>query len=283
MDETSNREANPTHSPRDIATQWEIAKQFREIHWRINRGLVYETVLDFAFSALAPLIPFDRLGIALLNEAGTHASLVWVRAKTPVQNLRTNYTYTLKGSSLERMLETKQPRIIDDLESFVTQNPDSHSARLALADGVRSSFACPLVADNETIGIAFFSSFTAKAYRDHHVELFRDLAGELSVIIEQGRLKRFFEENRSKIQVLGTILHDLRVPIGIIQGYLDVALGESWYEKADKEAKSILAHLRKSSREMGRMLDELQELTRLGTNPATQAKVPIPHPPSNLH
>ena len=47
---------------------------------------------------------------------------------------------------------------------------------------MRSSLTCPLVVHGQPIGFIFFSSDRPGAYNDLHVEFFRQIAGQLSVI-----------------------------------------------------------------------------------------------------
>ncbi len=45
------------------------------------------------------------------------------------------YSEPLHGTSLERIMLSGQPRIIDDLERYLEQHPRSHSTRLLVAKG----------------------------------------------------------------------------------------------------------------------------------------------------
>ena len=53
---------------------------------------------------------------------------------------------------------------------------------------MRSSLTCPLVALGQRVGFVFFSSNRPGTYSDRHVDLLTLVAGQLSLVVEKGRL-----------------------------------------------------------------------------------------------
>ena len=78
--------------------------------------------------------------------------------------------------------------MINDLEQYLREHPGSESTRLVLSEGVRSSLTCPLVALGKRVGFVFFSSHRPGTYSARHVDLFMLIAGQLSLVVEKGRL-----------------------------------------------------------------------------------------------
>jgi GAF domain-containing protein len=185
-----------------------------EINKRVISGVDYIRVLDFLFSSLDLVIPFDRIGIALVDGDGADARLhlTWVKSKLPVASLEKNYSALIRGSSLAKLLETKQPRILNDLIEYSASHPKSASTKLILQDGIRSSLTCPLSANNKRIGVIFFSSAVPDTYRDVHVETFLTIADEISLVIDLARLKVKSESSLDQAKNLAMTLHDLRSP-----------------------------------------------------------------------
>ena len=58
---------------------------------------------------------------------------------------------------------------------------------MILREGIQSNLTCLLVARDPVIGFIFFSSRSVDTYRDQHVELFTQIAGELALTLEKSR------------------------------------------------------------------------------------------------
>ena len=155
---------------------------------RVNAGLVLEQVLDQIFDSFRSIVPYDRIGCSLLEEEGRVVRAVYSRSLGTAPRLGIGYRAPLAGSSLAAIIETGRPRIINDLEQYLREHPGSSSTRLVLSDGVRSSLTCPLVAQGKRVGFVFFSSHRTGTYSERHVERLMLIAGQLSLVVEKGRL-----------------------------------------------------------------------------------------------
>lgn len=239
-----------------------FAKLCREVNRKLSRGDISESILDFIFDSIAVLIPYDRMGIALLEENGM-LRLSWVKSRLPVTHLRESYAASMRGSSLQKMIDSRQPRILNNLPEYFAAHPQSESTRLILKDGIRSSLSCPLVANNQAIGIVFFSSAAIGTYKNDHAEIFLDIADELAVVVEQGRLRHLFDRNRKLSLPLARVIHDLRSPLAVIQGYIDISLGARWYKSLHPDVRSTFAVLRRHTQYMVELLNDLAEWKQL--------------------
>lgn len=165
-------------------------KALNEITERVNAGMFFDEVLDHVFDTFTKIIPYDRIGVALIEKSKSGDALVraqWNRAKYEPVLVNKGYAALLKGSSLEKIADSGEPRIINDLEEYLRENPKSQSTRMIVKEGIRASLTCPLVARHTAIGFIFFSSLTRDAYRDQHVALFSQIAGELALTLEKSR------------------------------------------------------------------------------------------------
>lgn len=242
--------------------QLRFSKLLREINRKLADGHDYSKILDFLFDSLDVFIPYDRISIALVEGEGTQRQVCskWMKSKIHSSNIGPGYCAPLAGSSLETILETGSPRIINDLVQYGLDHPGSESTKLILKDGIRSSLTCPLRANIKFIGIVFFSSNNAQTYNGEHVETYLEIADELSLILAHSQLRR---NALSGVQNLRMILHDLRAPLGVIQGYLDLASEMDWFESLDVDAKKLFSILDRNSSYMLELLNELGELNRL--------------------
>lgn len=215
-------------------------KTLLSITHQINTGLTVEKVLDYAYKTLHVIIPYDRIGFSLLEENDTVLRAYWACSKSPVIRIGKNYSAAMKGSSLEKVLQTREPRILNDLEAYLRDHPDSRSTKDIVAEGMRSSLTCPLIASGKPIGFLFFSSTEPHKYQDAHVGLFREIADQIALTLEKSRLyEQVVRFNDLKNKFLGMAAHDLRNPITVIKGYADLLEDGSLGDLAPDQKRSI--------------------------------------------
>jgi len=159
-----------------------ITKAFSGLTQVVSSARTLDATLDFIYEHFRSSIPFDRLGCALVERSGQRVIARWCRSNRPV-HLNTNFSAPLSGSSLQLVLEKQCPRILNDLEVYLRNRPESHSTRLIVREGYRSSLTCPLIVEGQGIGFLFFSSVARNTYSQDHVSAFQKIAGLLSLSI----------------------------------------------------------------------------------------------------
>jgi len=163
-------------------------RKLQQITDTVVCGLMLDDVLDRIFDSFHTVIPYNRMGCALLSDDGGSVRSCWARADFDDIRLGNGFTAKIAGSSLAHILATGQPRILNDLEAYLATHPDSHSTRLILSEGIRSSLTCPLISKGRSVGFLFFSSSEPYAYADVHQGAFLRIAAQLSALIEKGHL-----------------------------------------------------------------------------------------------
>ncbi len=177
------------------------ASKLQEITDNVVGGLLLDDVLDRIFESFQTVIPYNRIGCALLMDDGRSVKACWARADYKHIHLGDGFAAKIEGSSLGQIIATGQPRIINDLEAYLGKHPDSHSTRLIVREGIRSSLTCPLVSGDKPIGFLFFSSVERCAYEGVHQGIYLRIAAQLSALIEKGRLYQQIVELNQRLTI----------------------------------------------------------------------------------
>lgn len=191
-----------------LELRFEEFSKLQEITADISEGNLLDDVLERTYITLNKVIPYDRIGCALLSDDGLMLHSQWAKTRYASDpRISKGYSSALAGSSLEAILSSGQPRIINDLEAYLGDHPSSESTRQILAEGVRSSLTCPLIAEGKPIGFLFFSSCEKNTYHHHHKKTFSHIARQVSCLIEKSRL---YQRINALNQQLVTALNDLK-------------------------------------------------------------------------
>jgi len=167
----------------------ELIKSYNELQGRAStvESLInklgekdhFEDILDFIFKSFKPFIPYNRIGIAVLSSDQTQIRALSARSDRAVK-LGKNYTLNLSETSLESIIESGEPRILNDLESYYALRRHSESTGLMIDEGMCSSVTMPLIVRKECVGVVFFSSIDKYTYTQSHITFLRTIAGSLA-------------------------------------------------------------------------------------------------------
>ena len=255
----------------------ELAKLY-QITARINSGLLLNQILDEVYSDFRPLIPYNRIGFSLLEESGRVLRTRWAKTDRAAVRLGIGYTAAMAGSSLEVIMISREPRILNNLREYLAQKPESESTQLIVEEGYQSSLTCPLIANGVPVGFMFFSSVDADTYAHIHVEVFKQIAEQLSVIVEKGRLVSDLAEknhlieqqneelrrlNNLKNLFLGMAVHDLRSPIANIQLISDVMLGDGKGPLSAAEQHDFMKDINVQARFMNELISDILNMAEI--------------------
>lgn len=258
-----------------LEVRYQELNRLSQITHHINSGLLLEDVLYHIYDDFRDFIPYDRIGLAMIH--GDKVISKWARSDNPTVKLGKDYEAPLMGSSLQTILDTRQPRIINDLQKYLMHKPTSESTRRIVAEGLRSSLTCPLIANSVPVGFIFFSSVEPNMYAKTHIDTFLNITNQLAVIVEKSwmmseivRQKAELEQQNEKLHSLQDLkntfiavaAHDLRNPIASILIGVEL-LSTSDESIFSPEDYTVIEQIQAQAKYMRALLDDLLSVTEI--------------------
>ena len=94
--------------------------KIQELSTEISKGSVLDDVLNRIYDTFHKIIPYDRIGCALISDDHEKVIAHWTKTNYPEKTrIKKGYTALLTGSSLEEILTTQKPRIITDIPQLI--------------------------------------------------------------------------------------------------------------------------------------------------------------------
>jgi hypothetical protein len=240
----------------------EESRVLATVNQKVAANTSLADVMDFVFNATREICPCDRIGVAFLEDEDRLVS-DYVRASYEPVLLSTGYAEVLQGSSLRHVISTGQPRVIDDLESYLAEHPSSASTALLVREGVRSSMTCPLSVDGRPVGVMFRSSHRPRAYDDHQVRLHLAIAERLAQSVEKAwRIERLTAANHAYTEMLGFVSHELKNPLASMVMDARILTGGYLGSRDPRHVEVVERMARKSGYLLG-LLREYLDLARI--------------------
>ncbi|HBA85982.1 MAG TPA: hypothetical protein DCZ95_18005 [Verrucomicrobia bacterium] len=212
-------------------------------------------LIAYLLNAGARTFPCDRIGLAFFEEDGQRAVAYSVETRYDPVVLKTGYMENIAGSSLKEIVDRGVVRIINDLEAYLREHPDSRSTQLLVQEGVRSNMTCPLTVEGRVVGVMFRSSRRPCAYDEHQALLHLRMAERLSQAVEKAwQIEQLRTANQAYLEMLAFVSHELKNPLASIitstrlltDGYMDPLTPRQaeWLNKIEHKAGYLMALIR---------------------------------------
>jgi len=132
------------------------------------------------------------------------------------------------------------------------------SAATAYGASMRSYVCVPLVFEAMTIGTLTVATRSAMIYKDSDLSMLQDIGLSVVVAFNRARLYRAaIEAIRSRDDLISILAHDLRAPLTVIVGYMELFLQSSpTGERLSCDSKSIEA-VQRSALQIQRLIEDL--------------------------
>jgi HD-GYP domain-containing protein (c-di-GMP phosphodiesterase class II) len=154
----------------------------------INRSHSFEEVLKYIYSAFKAFVPYEYIGIALIKEDGKTLEAAYGISDGTIKGLPEGLLgrkVDIHKTSLGKVVETGNARIINDLEKYTYGKPIKEYNSIIMSAGICSSITLPLVIGTKPVGIIFFSSTRKNAYTEEHAAFLETVASSIAISFEK--------------------------------------------------------------------------------------------------
>ncbi|MCP4213301.1 MAG: GAF domain-containing sensor histidine kinase [bacterium] len=237
----------------------------REIRNTVGIGLSLEAVMDVVWETTKTVLPHDRIGLSFIDTDGQRVTSLYFRTAYDESTVKLgkNYSAGLANSSLKNILDCGCARIINCLEKHLEHNPDSHSTRILLEEGVQASLTLPLKVENREVGFLFFSSKQRDAFLPLHAHILLAVSGIISQHIEKVWHMKLSEDSRlGYLSTLGFVSHEMKSPLASL-----ITLGTTYTKgymgEVDKVAGGTMTRMIKIAGYLINMVNNYLDLSRL--------------------
>lgn len=160
-----------------------------EIAEKINASDSFVDTLNDIYKSFNKILPYTYIGIALFKDEKPAKLVASYGISTEkhqglAESILGNET-DLSETSLEQIMLTKEPRIINDFDDYFKNRPINAYSRKILDFGIRSSITLPLEANGVPIGFIFFSSDRKNVYERRHIEFLKIISNSIALSFQK--------------------------------------------------------------------------------------------------
>lgn len=172
----------------------EVNNMFLKINYLINlienmnSHSSFTDSLNYINETFSRFIPYNYIGVALLDDKKKKLKASYGVSDGKVTMMSEKFhglTCRLAETSLGRLIETGEARVINDLEEYTAGRPLKYYNKLILDAGIRSSITLPLKVADNPVGIIFFSSVQKNVYKEEHVNFLKTLVNSIAISFSQ--------------------------------------------------------------------------------------------------
>ncbi|TAL36470.1 MAG: response regulator [Spirochaetes bacterium] len=179
----------------------EQQRRVNDVTAMLNRGKKTEEIFKMLNTTLKEIIPFNKLTLALIEEATRMVVSKLVESDQTVI-LGVGERFPISESSLKEVARDKDVLRIDDLEEYIGAHPGSRTTRVLIEEGMRSSLVLPLIINNITRGFLIFNSVEKAAFTNEHALFLKLISGQIAFSIQRGELLEQLELHTKNLEHL---------------------------------------------------------------------------------
>lgn len=252
----------PEPKPLDAENEIQILAALSEL---MGTSMPFEEVIATAMRFTSAMMRADGSSLLLVNrKEGTLSFYIALGEKA--EQLK-NITLAQGEGIAGFVAETGVPMVVADVS-----RERRFSQRVDQTTGFKTrSIACvPLRVRDELKGVIEVVSKGVGTFSDKELDMLTAIAGPIAIMIDNARLigevrslhDKLEKAGRVKAEFLATMTHELRTPINIVIGNLDLLLGGYLGELSDRQRESLKTALRNSGEALN-LVGSLLDLSRI--------------------
>ncbi len=249
----------------DIQNRYHHLGLLASITDNIHNGLSFDEIMEFIYNSFDAIIPYDRIGVALIDWQQQTITARWSRIRSGGIKMGNGHSCVFAQTSLAEMARhpSPQPRILNDLEDYIQQHPHSNCTKMLLTEGIRSSLTCPILINHKTIGFLFFSSFQRHTYQNAHIDIYLAIADRVAIAFNNSFLtEKLISLNQVKDDFVSMVSHELRTPLAIIKEGTAQILDRILGDISAGQERTLHSILRNINR-LGRIINDLLDVSKM--------------------
>lgn len=181
-----------------------------EILKSINASLILDDVFYTIGREIRRLINFDRGSIAILDENTKQVKLFARLTKTGNVDILRSGPLIAKGTAISWAIENLKPIKIDMSEE--EQFADILTLKKS---GIKSAIIIPMINKGVVTGIFYIGSNIANIYSEAEVEIMTQIAGQISVAVENAKLYWQTQTQAMKETLINQIVSSIRKSLNL--------------------------------------------------------------------
>ena len=228
-----------------------------------NNELMLDAIYSRVADELAEVVPFDRFCITYLNPGSADEELAFIRG-LPVENLPVGETIEGHGQRMSESLHQYQSQTDDSFPYQLRERFDSHAA-------------ATLGTEQNVIGMLLITSKKPGAYDAQTKDFLERVAIQITPGIRNARMiaaerelretldrqnQELYEAHNARKQFLSTVSHELKTPLTIISGFIDL-LASPEDRSNDEERRETLNIIRRNANQLDVLINDILDISRL--------------------
>lgn len=172
----------------EINTMFLKIKNLISLIENMNNNSSFTESLDFINRTFSQFIPYNYIGIALFSDDKRMVKASYGVSDGTIVGMGEKFvgkSWFVRDTSLEYVLNTGEPRIINDLKKYTEGKPIKKYNQIIMESGIQSSITLPLKVAGEPVGVIFFSSNQKNVYTEDHLNFLKTLVNSIAVSFNQ--------------------------------------------------------------------------------------------------